>query len=106
MDVALRALDSSWPSASFVKCKVINKSDYSARGERNAEGISSAPTNLFSITFFSKKCDWVELLSLQCSAMLKRGSLLKGVDRVTDDFTFKSHQVVLKSLDYTMIKKC
>lgn len=37
--------------------------------------------------------------------MLKRGRLLKGVDRVSDDFTLKSHQVVLNSLDYTMIKK-
>jgi len=36
--------------------------------------------------------------------MLIRGSLLKGVDRVSSDLILKSHQVVLNVLDYKMIK--
>lgn len=39
----------------FVKCEVINKSEYGAHSKRNAEDNSSAPTNLFSITLFAKK---------------------------------------------------
>lgn len=50
----VRAFDSSWPSMSFVKCKLIIRLDYSAHSTGNAKDNSSTWTN-YSPLHYSPK---------------------------------------------------